>query len=130
MTTVKEIVIAELKEMGADGLCCPSECGCGLDDLMPCFDGSCSVCVPAKEVPVPDELQGDCDRYFEPMTDEEIEAAIKESRHNIFVESLSHTQQIPDSTIGTDHCHSLEDGQSNKMRGDEDEPQEPPEVRP
>jgi hypothetical protein len=51
MTTVKEIVIAALKEMGADGLCCPGECGCGLDDLMQCFDGSCSVCVPAREVP-------------------------------------------------------------------------------
>lgn len=56
MTTAKEILIAGLKAMGADGLfngegdpCC----GCGLDDLAPCectADGGISLngCVLAK----------------------------------------------------------------------------------
>lgn len=56
---VKQIVIAHLTSIGADGLCA-EECGCGLDDFMPCggerdisqckpamskpCDGSCSIC--------------------------------------------------------------------------------------
>ena len=75
MATVKEILISALKEMGADGLCCPGECGCGLDDLMPCFDGACSICVPAKRVPVPEEEKDEFDEWYSPMTDEEIQAS-------------------------------------------------------
>lgn len=41
----KDIIIAKLKELGADGLCC-EECGCGLDDLFLC-DSSFEDCVPA-----------------------------------------------------------------------------------
>jgi hypothetical protein len=123
MTTVKEIVIAALKEMGADGLCCPGECGCGLDDLMQCFDGSCSVCVPAREVPVPEELQGDYDQYFEPMTDEDISANLEKK--------LCHDMSGSDSDrIGKDHDHGFGQAASHKMGGDENEPQEPPEVAP
>jgi hypothetical protein len=123
MPTVKEIVVAVLKEMGADGLC-EGECGCGLDNLMPC-ETVPIWCVPAKLAPVPAEHKDEYDEWYAPMTDEEIEAAIKESRHNIFVESLSHTQQIPESAIGTNcHHHCLDDA---KTGGDDDEPQEPPE---
>lgn len=43
---VKEIIIAHLKSIGADGLCCDG-CGCGLDDLMPC-ESNVLECVPAK----------------------------------------------------------------------------------
>jgi len=63
--------------MGADGLCC-YWCGCGIDDLMPCFDGSCSICVPAKrDTPPEDE---DCDEWYRPMTDEEIATKLQEDK--------------------------------------------------
>jgi hypothetical protein len=98
MTTVKEIVIAALKEMGADGLRCPGDCcGCGLDNLMTCFDGACSICVPAREVPVPEELQGDYDQYFEPMTDEEISANLEKK--------LCHDMSCGDPYCIGDHSH-------------------------
>lgn len=35
MATVREIVVAHLRQIGADGLCA-ADCGCGLDDLAPC----------------------------------------------------------------------------------------------
>ena len=39
MTTVREILVRGLQEMGADGLCCPEErCGCPIDELVPCWD--------------------------------------------------------------------------------------------
>ena len=44
---VREIVIAHIKSIGADGLCCDG-CGCGLDDLMPCC-GDALECKPAKK---------------------------------------------------------------------------------
>ena len=44
--TCKDIIIAKLKELGADGLCC-EDCGCGIDDLFPCGE-DCLDCVPAK----------------------------------------------------------------------------------
>jgi hypothetical protein len=44
---VLEIVTADLKAGGFDGLCCDG-CGCGLDDLAPC-DGDAMKCTPAKK---------------------------------------------------------------------------------
>lgn len=41
---VKEIITHYLLDRGYDGLC-TDECGCGIDDLMPCDDSS--KCVPA-----------------------------------------------------------------------------------
>ena len=39
MTTAREILVRGLLEMGADGLCCPEDrCGCGIGDLVPCWD--------------------------------------------------------------------------------------------
>ena len=46
---VRQIVLAHLKAGGFDGLA-GEDCGCGLDDLMPC-DGYRSDCHPAKAVP-------------------------------------------------------------------------------
>ena len=53
MTTAKEILIAGLKDMGADGLYNAmgdgeESCGCGLDDFAPC-GGDYWECVPAKK---------------------------------------------------------------------------------
>jgi len=37
--TVKEIILDYLKNNNYDGLCNPDiECGCGIDDLMPCSE--------------------------------------------------------------------------------------------
>ena len=56
MTTAREILIAGLQRMGADGLCNAEGdpvCGCGLDDFAPCertCEGGISLdgCQPAK----------------------------------------------------------------------------------
>lgn len=45
---VREIVLAHLKSIGADGLCA-YECGCGLDDFMPCDSPNIEKCVPARK---------------------------------------------------------------------------------
>ena len=60
--TVKDIVILYLKEHGYDGLYNYGECGCKLDDLIPC-DESCSICEPGYKVPCDPEtcrLGDDC----------------------------------------------------------------------
>lgn len=41
--TVKEIVTKYLKENGYDGLY-SDDCGCGIDDLMPCSDCGSDLC--------------------------------------------------------------------------------------
>ena len=54
MTTIREIIQAHLRQIGADGLCHPDgDCGCGLDELF----GGCGMsfgnplyCLPAKKV--------------------------------------------------------------------------------
>ncbi len=46
--TVREILVAWLKEHGYDGLC-TNNCGCGLDELM-CCHGWSPYCVPARKV--------------------------------------------------------------------------------
>ena len=56
--TVAEIVVKYLQENGFDGLS-SDECGCGLEDLMPC-EFSQADCQPAKKF----KCKGkDCERY-------------------------------------------------------------------
>ncbi len=56
--TVKEIVADWLKEHECDGLChADCECGCTLDDFVPCFDPDFD-CVAAVKGPVPEEYDG------------------------------------------------------------------------
>jgi hypothetical protein len=59
--TVKEIIAEWLKEYGYDGLCflCYS-CGCGVDDLMPCYSLS-SDCKPAYRWKCTPGQSKDCD---------------------------------------------------------------------
>lgn len=62
-TNVREIVAQWLRENHYDGLCNPDgECGCGLDDLMPCQCINERECVCAYEIPVPDG--NEYDRMF------------------------------------------------------------------
>jgi|GEM_PF-1995180 len=55
--TTKEMIIAQLKAMGADGLC-GEDCGCRLDDFMPC-DGNLMECVAAKSMKATHDFNGD-----------------------------------------------------------------------
>ncbi len=53
--TIPAICAAWLKEHGYDGLCDEAiECGCRVDDLMPCDSPGMTTCVPAHE-----EIQDD-----------------------------------------------------------------------
>lgn len=46
--TIEDIIKQYLKDNGFDGLCNPDlECGCGLDDLMPCGGEGVIDCEPA-----------------------------------------------------------------------------------
>jgi len=58
---VSEIIKAYLREHGYDGLCNPGECGCDIDDLMPCDSpcGGYSSCNPAYKVPADEEFKSD-----------------------------------------------------------------------
>lgn len=61
MLTVKDIITQWLKEHNCDGLCdIDNECGCGLDDLMPC-NNNCERCVPAEKVIYKDDI------YYKPL---------------------------------------------------------------
>ena len=69
----REMLIKRLKELGADGLCCPgARCGCGIDDLAPgwnCID--IDECKAAKWIkPEQDSRDFDCefpDGYYKVM---------------------------------------------------------------
>lgn len=63
MSEVGDIILDYLIENDFDGLVnSDNECGCGIDDLVPC-DSNCMGCKPAIEVEPPSE---DYDRYFAP----------------------------------------------------------------
>lgn len=50
-TTVKTLLKQSLVDHGYDGLCSPDgECGCGLDNLIPCME-PCDLCRPAYRGP-------------------------------------------------------------------------------
>ena len=48
-----KIVKTYIRECGGDGLVCPGECGCGIDDLVPCGESleDLEDCYPAKGKP-------------------------------------------------------------------------------
>jgi hypothetical protein len=48
--TVRDIILAHLRKVGADGLCFDG-CGCSVDDLMPCGGDTGGVrdCEPARK---------------------------------------------------------------------------------
>lgn len=47
--TVKEIVLEYLRKHGQDGLC-NDNCGCSLEDFMPCECNDISTCEPARRI--------------------------------------------------------------------------------
>jgi hypothetical protein len=57
-----QIIKSYLVENGFEGLFCDN-CGCDLDDLMPC-DSVCSECTPGYQVMVPDDIKCDYNWYI------------------------------------------------------------------
>ena len=64
----RDIIEKWLRDNGCDGLCC-DDCGCGVDDLMPCEPNEgITLCVAARFVEYDspecnsrvDDLEGDC----------------------------------------------------------------------
>lgn len=67
--TVQSIMKQWLIDNGYDGLCC-DECGCGVDDLMPCsgdYGSGIDQCVPGFKVPCDPETceyGGECEYHI------------------------------------------------------------------
>lgn len=55
--TVKEIVVEYLRANGYDGLYNDEECGCSLEDFMPCGECLC-YCIPGVKKPMPEGGEG------------------------------------------------------------------------
>jgi len=61
MKTVRDILIAELKRMGADGLC-GENCGCAMDDLPCAFENDITECEPARrKIATAEDVRVDAD---------------------------------------------------------------------
>ena len=59
--TIEEIIIKYLQDNGFDGLCNPAvECGCGIDDCMPCGGEGVIDCQPAYKHICGDKRKIDC----------------------------------------------------------------------
>jgi hypothetical protein len=71
--TVREIILAHLRQVGADGLCCEG-CGCDIEELAPCCVYT-MACIPGKRVVATEA--GDSheigDEIFVPMEKEDKE---------------------------------------------------------
>jgi hypothetical protein len=72
--TVRDIIIAHLRVVGADGLCCDG-CGCSTKDLAPCceYETNILICVPAKSAVATEEGEFHAigDEIFVPMEKED-----------------------------------------------------------
>ena len=68
--TVREIIEKYLKENEFDGLC-GDDCGCPIDDLMPCMCDSMDSCVPGYKVPC--DCGGGCDYHISESKDQKEE---------------------------------------------------------
>lgn len=60
---VREIVIAHLNAGGFDGLA-GEDCGCGLNDLMPCEEYRIADCKPAKKITCKEDGFTHCEGCF------------------------------------------------------------------
>jgi hypothetical protein len=70
----REIVEKYLRENGYDGLC-GDECGCLVDDLMPCGE-TLEWCEPGYKVPCDEDncpVDGKCDWHVSPTREEKSE---------------------------------------------------------
>jgi len=59
----KEIIKEYLVQNGFDGLHNEAECGCELDDLIPCHE-NCSQCQPGYKIVPPSNVDCDYDFYI------------------------------------------------------------------
>lgn len=58
MDSIKDMVIKQLKDMGAEGLCNQdSECGCVFEDFMPCQLPDIDTCIAAKVGKIVDGIE-------------------------------------------------------------------------
>ena len=101
MTVAKELLIRQLRAMGADGLCNGSlECGCSLDDLAPGGDECLCLdeCEAARITGTDDEygldcfgplLQGDTKRCFwdDYQADQSFENGCRWMKHRAYMRS-------------------------------------------
>jgi len=63
MKNIRELVYEQLLAIGAEGLCNPDlECGCSIDDLMPCGEPEIEYCVAARR-----SFDSEKDDYFIPL---------------------------------------------------------------
>lgn len=71
---VRQIVIEHLKRGGFDGLA-GEDCGCGLDDLMPCDEDRMAHCKPAKKIICKEDGFTNCESCFGECNEIERETA-------------------------------------------------------
>ena len=58
----REMLIKQLQELGADGLCSPG-CGCGIGDLAPCDCIYIDICQAAKWIKPKSDDSDYCDEF-------------------------------------------------------------------
>lgn len=64
--SAQQILIEGLRAIGADGLCnADLECGCGLDDFIPCGEMNTSECVAARRMKNPPKAG--YDEFYTPL---------------------------------------------------------------
>lgn len=96
-TNVREIVAQWLRANHYDGLCnANGECGCGLDELMPCQCINERNCVCAYEIPVPDGSE--YDRMYSTSNAEQDEPSdtLEQVARDMFCEILARDERHPD----------------------------------
>lgn len=116
-TPVKEIVAEWLRANHYDGLCNPeAECGCGLDDLMPCDWVSERDCVGAYKTPSPDGCNEDGEWYSTSNSDQDEPSDILEKiARDMYREIEDHDAKHPDEVPRADDTRRLYGDRLHKL---------------